>query len=91
MVEKALLLVQTCDMRQNVTTKKARKPKATAKPRTKPDKQHPVHASAFIEISDLLKEHARNEQVDTNSPKTLLLLIADAFGDVGKKVQKIVR
>ena len=84
-------------MRQNVTTKKARKPKpivkpkATAKPKTKPDKQHPVHASSLIEIADKLKEHAKNEQVDVQTPRTLLLLIADAFGSVGRKVQQIVR
>lgn len=80
-------------MRQNVTTKKARKPKETpqSKPKAKPDKQHPVHASSLIEISDKLKEHAKNEQVDVQTPRALLLLIADAFGSVGRKVQQIVR
>ena len=61
------------------------------KKRTRPNKRHPVHASAFIEASEKLREHARNPQVDTETPTALLLLIADIFGCIGKRVQKIVR
>lgn len=55
------------------------------------NKRHPVHAAAFIEASIKLREHAKNPQVDTETPTALLLLIADIFGSIGKHVQKIKR
>lgn len=63
-----------------------------AKPKRKSKgKQHPLRAQSLVDIADRLKEHAKNELVDTNSPSALLLLIADVFASEGKEVQKIVR
>jgi hypothetical protein len=51
-------------------------------------KQQSAHVNVFTEISLKLKEHAKNELVDTNSPTALLLLMADVFGSAGKGEMK---
>ena len=72
--EKALPRIRTRDTRVNVAAKK--KAKKISKPSV---------SNTFTEIADKLKEHAKNELVDTNSPKALLLIIADAFHSAGRK------
>ena len=46
------------------------------------------HNSPLSIIAEKLKEHATNEQVDANSPRALLLLIADVFHAAGKQEGK---
>ena len=62
-----------------------------AQPTSDSNKRHPVHATSLIEIAGKIREHAKNEQVDTNSSTAILLLIADVIEDEGKRVQKILR